>query len=112
MPGLREDDAFPSNPGCKAEAGEGSDCSPHFAEQQSRVLRKLSSMTPRFLPFPALCLVMCMQWGGWHQLRLQDKTLAHCILYPSPCLAPALPEALKGPDCAREVSERSSSMNT
>lgn len=28
------------------------------------------------------------------------------ILHPCPSLAPALPEALKGPDCAREVSER------
>lgn len=35
----------------------------------------------------------------------QDKTLAHSPPRPQPRL-PALPEALKGPDCAQEVSEQ------
>lgn len=35
----------------------------------------------------------------------QDKTLAHSPPRPRPRL-PALPEALKGPDCAQEVSEQ------
>lgn len=35
----------------------------------------------------------------------QDKTLAHSPPRPQPRL-PALPEALKEPDCAQEVSEQ------
>ena len=43
-------------------------------------------------------------WGGrgWHQLS--PRTRPWPILHPAPAQAPALPEALKGPDCAREVS--------
>lgn len=57
-------------------------------------------LTPRPLPLPALRLVMCM--GEMAPARPQDEALA--LSLPSP--APALPEALKGPDCAGEVSER------
>lgn len=65
-------------------------------------------MTLRFLPLPDLCLVMCYELGGgrrWHQLS--PRTRPWPILHPGPQpRLPALPEALKGPDCAQEVSEQ------
>lgn len=63
----------------------------------------LPPLTPRLPPLTALCLVIC--WRGWHQSG--TRTWTWPILHPSPnpAPAPAQPKALKGPDCAWEVSE-------
>lgn len=64
-------------------------------------------VTLRFLSLPDLCLVMCCGLGeegdGTSSAPGQDLGP---FSTPAPAQAPALPEALKGPDCAREVSER------
>lgn len=73
-----------------------------FCRRANRSPGALPPLTPRRSPLPALRRVMCM--GEMAPARPQDEALARSL--PSPSPAPALPKALKGPDCAGEVSER------
>lgn len=72
----------------------------------------LPPVTPRFLPLLALCLVMCMEWGGgMAPAQPQDKTLAHS----PPQLQPRLlhcPRPSKGLIVPGKCQSGSSSMNT
>lgn len=93
--------------------GEGRDYWPHFAEQTEAP--KLSHNTHQpshdsqvpVPPHPDLCLAMCYGLGeeedGTSSAPGQDLGP---FSTPAPAQAPALPEALKGPDCTLEVSEQ------
>lgn len=72
-----------------------------FCRRSNRSPGALPPLTPGPSPLTALRLVICCR--GWHQSG--TRTWTWPILHPSPTPAPAQPQALKGPDCAWEVSE-------
>lgn len=92
--------------------GEDRDYWPHYAEQTGAPKLSHNSHQPAHdspVPDPPPRSVPGdVLWTGggrgWHQLS--PRTRPWPILHPAPARAPALPEALKGPDCTQEVSEQ------
>lgn len=98
---LRARVPLPLNPGCSSQGCVTQTLFAPFCRRTHGGQGALPPLAPR-LPPPTPRLVQCV--GRTAPAQPQDAALAHSP--PSPGLAPELPKALKGPDCAGEVSEQ------